>query len=65
MLLEQEVITSEDVESILGPRPWKSREDEIIEANEGQKGENKEHVEEPAIDETPTLATETTTTETN
>jgi cell division protease FtsH len=65
MLLEQEVITSEDVESILGPRPWKSREDEIIEANEGQKGENKEQVEEPAIDETPTLATETTTTETN
>ena len=65
MLLEQEVITSEDVESILGPRPWKSREDEIIEANEGQKGENKEQVEEPAIDETPTLTTETTTTETN
>ncbi len=34
LLIEREVITSEDVEAILGPRPWKSREDEIIEANE-------------------------------
>ena len=33
MLVEKEVITSEDVERILGPRPWKSRGDEIIEAN--------------------------------
>ena len=34
MLIEKEVITSDDVEAILGPRPWTSREDEIIAANE-------------------------------
>ena len=33
MLVEREVITHEDVERILGPRPWKSRGDEIITAN--------------------------------
>ncbi len=33
LLIEKEVITSEDVEAILGPRPWKSRGDEMIEAN--------------------------------
>lgn len=33
MLIEREVITSDDVESVLGPRPWKSRGDEIIEEN--------------------------------
>ncbi len=33
LLMEREVITSDDVERILGPRPWKSRGDEIIEAN--------------------------------
>lgn len=34
LLMEKEVITSEDVEAILGPRPWTSRGDEIIAANE-------------------------------
>ena len=34
MLIEKEVITAEDVEAILGPRPWKSRQDEIILSNE-------------------------------
>ena len=34
LLLEKEVITSDDVEAILGARPWTSRTDEIIEANE-------------------------------
>ena len=34
LLIEKEVITSEDVEAILGARPWTSRTDEIIEANE-------------------------------
>ena len=34
MLIEREVITSEDVENVLGPRPWKSRGDELIEENE-------------------------------
>ena len=33
LLIEREVITSEDVARILGPRPWKSRGDELLEAN--------------------------------
>jgi cell division protease FtsH len=37
LLIEKEVITSDDVEAILGPRPWLSRTDEIIEANEAMK----------------------------
>ena len=37
MLVEREVITHEDVEKILGPRPWKSRGDEIIEANKSSE----------------------------
>lgn len=34
LLIDKEVITSDDVERILGPRPWKSRNDELIEAND-------------------------------
>ena len=34
MLIEKEVITSDDVAVVLGPRPWTSREDEIIAAND-------------------------------
>ena len=41
MLVEREVITHEDVERILGPRPWKSRGDEIITANAAAKLDNK------------------------
>ena len=37
LLIEKEVITSEDVEAILGARPWTSRTDEIIEANEAMQ----------------------------
>ena len=33
LLIDREVITSEDVERILGPRPWKSRGDELLEVN--------------------------------
>ncbi|MBR0196142.1 MAG: ATP-dependent zinc metalloprotease FtsH [Paludibacteraceae bacterium] len=33
LLIEREVITSEDVERILGPRPWKSRGDQLLEVN--------------------------------
>ena len=33
LLIEREVITSEDVEHILGSRPWKSRGDELLEVN--------------------------------
>ena len=36
LLIEREVITAEDVEAILGPRPWKSRGDELLEANAQQ-----------------------------
>ena len=42
MLIEKEVITSDDVEAILGPRPWVSRTDEIIEANEAMRQKNEE-----------------------
>ncbi|MBO4249657.1 MAG: ATP-dependent zinc metalloprotease FtsH [Paludibacteraceae bacterium] len=43
LLIEREVITSEDVERILGPRPWKSRGDELLAINESlkQKEESK------------------------
>ena len=33
LLIEREVITSDDVARILGPRPWKSRGDELLEVN--------------------------------
>ncbi len=33
LLIEREVITSEDVERILGPRQWKSRGDSILDEN--------------------------------
>ena len=39
LLIEKEVITSEDVEAVLGPRPWASRTDEIIAANAKQADE--------------------------
>lgn len=39
LLIEKEVITAEDVEHILGPRPWRSRQDEIIEENARLKAE--------------------------
>ncbi len=45
MLVEREVITHEDVERILGPRPWKSRGDEIITANAEAKQQDGEQPE--------------------
>jgi cell division protease FtsH len=39
LLIDREVITSEDVEQILGPRPWKSRGDELLAANAEAKAE--------------------------
>ena len=42
LLIEKEVITSDDVEAILGARPWTSRTDEIIEANEAMRREGEE-----------------------
>lgn len=61
LLIEHEVITSEDVAAILGPRPWKSREDEIIEANEAMQEAEKKAQEGSAKQEQP--AEETTATE--
>lgn len=37
LLLEREVIFTEDVERIFGPRPWKKREDEIAEEEKASK----------------------------
>jgi cell division protease FtsH len=37
MLIDKEVIFAEDVERIFGKRPWTSRAQEIIEANDEQK----------------------------
>lgn len=51
LLFSREVIFTEDVEQILGKRPWKSRADQLLDA------ENKSKEEEPTI-ETPTEATE-------
>ena len=42
LLIEKEVITSEDVEAVLGARPWTSRTDEIIESNEAMKAKDDE-----------------------
>ena len=33
LLIDREVITSDDVERIRGPRPWKSRGDDLLEVN--------------------------------
>ena len=41
LLIEREVITHEDVEAILGPRPWKSRGDELLAANAEQAAAEK------------------------
>ena len=38
LLIEKEVIFAEDVEQIFGKRPWASRSEEIITANQTSKG---------------------------
>lgn len=40
VLLEREVIYTEDLEMIFGKRPWISRSDEILEADQTQKKDN-------------------------
>ncbi len=37
LLLEREVIFTEDVEKIFGPRPWKKREEELAEENAAEE----------------------------
>ena len=46
LLIEKEVITADDVEAIFGPRQWKSRGDEMIEANKKEEEEKTTVVEE-------------------
>ena len=53
MLVEREVITHEDVEKILGPRPWKSRGDEIIEANKSAEKARPAESDKPAEQASP------------
>ena len=44
MLVEHEVVFTEDVESIFGKRPWKSRTDELLEEQrKEEEGEEKEN----------------------
>ena len=40
LLIDREVIFSEDMERIFGKRPWKSRNDELIAMNDAQKEES-------------------------
>ena len=42
ILMDREVIFAEDVERIFGPRPWTSRTEEILAANEEAEKEEKE-----------------------
>ncbi len=60
LLIEHEVITAEDVEAILGPRPWKSRQDEIIEDNVRLRAEAEAALRPDPVDETPTEEVEAT-----
>ena len=46
LLIEREVIFAEDVERIFGKRPWTSRAQEIIEANDEQKAKFEAEAEE-------------------
>ena len=56
VLLDNEVIYTDDVEKIFGKRPWKSRSEEILRDNEALKRNNEET-------ETPSNFTSTTTIE--
>lgn len=54
LLIEREVITSDDVAAVLGERKWKSRQDELIEDNEkvaAQKAEQTAAASETPADE--------------
>ena len=64
LLIERVVITSEDVERILGPRPWKSRGDELLEVNaalaEAEQPKKKPSSKKKAQPAEPTETTQTT-----
>ena len=69
LLIEHEVITSEDVERILGPRPWKSRGDELLEANaaiaEAEKAKKKRAPRKKKTETQPETEVNTQTTDNN
>ena len=58
LLIEKEVITAEDVERILGPRPWKSRGDELLEENAALAATAEEEAAEETTSNESTLNTE-------
>jgi cell division protease FtsH len=58
LLIEKEVITAEDVERILGPRPWKSRGDELLEENAALAATAEEKAAEETTSNEPTQNTE-------
>ena len=60
LLIEKEVITSDDVEAVLGPRPWASRTDEIIAANAKQADEKPKKKRAPRKKKEEEVATPTT-----
>ena len=60
LLIEKEVITSDDVEAVLGPRPWASRTDEIIAANTKQADEKPKKKRAPRKKKEEEVATPTT-----
>lgn len=62
LLLDREVIYTEDVEHIFGKRPWVSRTDEMILEHE-EKNQEKEQVQEEEESTTPTTDTEATSNE--
>ena len=55
ILCEKEVIFSEDVENIFGKRPWKSRADEILEAQDAQEANDASQQEAPITERTEEL----------
>lgn len=64
VLLDREVIYSEDVEHIFGKRAWISRSQEILELQEKANGKNKENADkEPEADVTTENVTDTPTEE--
>ena len=52
------MITAEDVERILGPRPWKSRGDELLEENAALAATAEEEAAEETTSNEPTQNTE-------
>lgn len=61
LLIEKEVIFSEDVERIFGKRPWVSRSEEIMEADKQNKAKKQKEEAETAKEESQEEALEITT----